>query len=241
MIKSGAIKILFTLAAVVAIWTVRTEPARAHCDTMDGPVITAAKKALETNNVDLVLIWVKSDGEGEVKKSFARAIEARKLAANREAADRAFFETLVRVHRAAEGAGYEGLKPAGSETNPAVRAADKAVEDGRVGPVIDLLVKTVKEKINDAFSDMIAKKGYAANDVPAGRDYASAYVRYVHHVEGAYNAIIGAAGHGEAGGHGHEIVHDLLPYLGLAALAGLVAGAGLMAAILRGISRKPRA
>jgi hypothetical protein len=33
-------------------------PVFAHCDTMEGPVIKAARKALETGNINLVLIWV---------------------------------------------------------------------------------------------------------------------------------------------------------------------------------------
>ena len=41
----------------------------------------------------------------------------------RELADRYFFETLVRIHRAGEGAPYTGLKPAGRDLGPAVPAA----------------------------------------------------------------------------------------------------------------------
>ena len=36
----------------------------AHCDGMDGPVVTAAKQALETGDVNLVLIWVSQKGQG---------------------------------------------------------------------------------------------------------------------------------------------------------------------------------
>jgi len=32
--------------------------ARAHCDTLDGPVVLAARKALETGKVNPVLAWV---------------------------------------------------------------------------------------------------------------------------------------------------------------------------------------
>jgi hypothetical protein len=124
--------------------------------------------------------------------------------------------------------------------NPAVRAADRAVEDGRVGPVIDLLAKTMKEKINNGFRNMIAKKAYAPNDVAAGREYVKAYVGYVHYVEGAYNAILGAAGHDEAEGHGDTGLHGALPYLALGAFAGLIVGAGAMFALQRGRYRKIR-
>ena len=33
-----------------------------HCDTMDGPVVTAARKALEAQNVNLALAYVPENG-----------------------------------------------------------------------------------------------------------------------------------------------------------------------------------
>ncbi len=51
----------------------------AHCDGMDGPVVKAAKKALETGNVSLVLIWVQEQDEEAIKEAFNRAIAVRKL------------------------------------------------------------------------------------------------------------------------------------------------------------------
>ena len=38
--------------------------------------------------------------------------------------------TIVRVHRASEGAPYTGLKPAGVDLGPAVPAADRALDTG---------------------------------------------------------------------------------------------------------------
>jgi hypothetical protein len=40
----------------------------AHCDTMDGPVVKDAKKAIETNNVNYVLKWVRVEDEKEIKE-----------------------------------------------------------------------------------------------------------------------------------------------------------------------------
>jgi hypothetical protein len=102
-----------------------------HCDGMDGPVVKAAQKALETGNVNLVLIWVQEADEPEVRKAFAQTMAVRKLGPEaKELADRYFFETLVRMHRAREGAAYTGLKPAGRDLGPAIPAADRALEDG---------------------------------------------------------------------------------------------------------------
>jgi hypothetical protein len=82
-----------------------------HCDSMDGPVVTAAKKALATEQVNLILPYVAKTGEEELIRVFQKVIPARKEGAlAREVADQYFFETVVRVHRAGEGLLYR-LKP----------------------------------------------------------------------------------------------------------------------------------
>ncbi len=71
---------------------------------MDGPVVKAAQKALETGNVNLALIWVQKTDEAEIRKAFDQTVTVRKLSPEARAlADRYFFETLVRLHRAGEG------------------------------------------------------------------------------------------------------------------------------------------
>ena len=120
-----------TLLGVIAIAIALLPRASAHCDGLDGPVVQAAQKALETGNVNLVLIWVQKPDEAEIKRAFDHAQAVRKLSAEaRELADRYFFETLVRIHRAGEGAPFTGLKPAGRDLGPAIPAADNALRDG---------------------------------------------------------------------------------------------------------------
>jgi hypothetical protein len=41
----------------------------AHCDTLDGPVVEAARVALETGDIDAVLIWVQAEHEPEVRNA----------------------------------------------------------------------------------------------------------------------------------------------------------------------------
>ena len=111
-----------------------------HCDGMDGPVVQAAQRALAKGDVNLVLIWVQANDEAEIRKVFAKTMAVRKLNAEaRELADLYFFETLVRIHRAGEGAPYTGLKPAGRDLGPAIPAADKAIETGALEPLLKLI------------------------------------------------------------------------------------------------------
>ena len=101
--------------ALVAIFIgISAYRAFAHCDSLDGPVIKEAQLALEKGDVRELLKWVTKEHEKDIRSAFAQSLSVRtKGKEARELADRFFFETLVRVHRAGEKAPYTGLKPAG--------------------------------------------------------------------------------------------------------------------------------
>jgi hypothetical protein len=178
-------------------------PARAlaHCDGLDGPVVKAAQRALETRNPALVLIWVQEKDEREIRKAFEQTLAVRELSPRaRELADRFFFETLVRVHRADGGAPFTGLKPAGRDLGPAIPAADEAVRVGSVDLVRRLLTEAFQERLREQFGEVIATKTFKPDDVAAGRAYIKAYVEFIHFVERLYDSTMKAPhGHFEEG------------------------------------------
>lgn len=166
----------------------------AHCDTVEGPVVTAAAKALETGDVNLVLIWIKPADEPEIESAFEQALSVRKLGGPaKDLADRYFFETVVRVHRAGEGAPYTGLKQAGSELAPAISASDQALSKGSSERVQTLLNDTMKHQLEERFQKVMSLKNYDKKDVNAGRQYVAAYVTFIHYAEGLYEAASGAS------------------------------------------------
>ena len=171
----------------------------AHCDGMDGPVISAAKNALDTGDINLVLFWVQKKDEAELKKAFQKTMAVRKLNPEaKELADMYFFETLVRIHRAGEGAPYTGIKPAGRDLGPAVPAADKAIIDGKLEPLYKILIDKIHEGLHEKFEEVMKKKDFKKNDVDAGREFVEAYVPFVHYVEALYDTAA------KGGGHGHS-------------------------------------
>lgn len=179
---------LMTIAALATLAFGWTEPAVAHCDTLDGPVVAAARKALDTGNVNLVLIWVQKRDEAEIRNHFQKTAAVRKMGGQaKELADMYFFETLVRLHRAGEGAGYTGLKPAG-KIEPPIAAADKSLETGQLKEVAHLISSRMEKGLHGHFEDVMKKKKYDPKDVAAGRTFASAYVEYTHYVERLYEA-----------------------------------------------------
>jgi hypothetical protein len=176
---------------------------------MDGPVVRAAQRALETGNVNLVLLWVQKNDEPEIRKAFGKTLAVRKLSsAAKELADVYFFETLVRVHRAGEGAPYTGLKPAGRDLGPAIPAGDRAIETGSVEPLLKLLTDEVRSGAAAHFKELSAKKNFRLDDLDAGRAYVKAYVEFIHYVEGIHQASTNPAGghfeEGEEGGSHKE-------------------------------------
>jgi hypothetical protein len=173
----------------------------AHCDGLDGPVVKAAQAALEQRNPALVLIWVQPSDESEIRSVFEQTLAVRRLSPQaQELADRFFFETVVRVHRAGEGAPYTGLKPAGRDLGPAIPAADKALEQGTSDAVAQLLSNTMLHQLRQRFSEAVMAQSFKVDDVAAGREYVRAYVEFIHYVERLYEAAQSAAhGHFPAG------------------------------------------
>lgn len=179
--------ILSVILAVGVGLLIAPARASAHCDTMDGPVVKAGQKALDTGELDYALIWVKPEAEVELRAAFKKALEVRKLGGTaRELADTYFFETLVRLHRAGEGAAYTGLKPKGTDLGPAIPAADAAVDSGSTRAVAKLITDAANKGLERRFDQVIAARKYGVHDVVAGRRYIEAYVLFIHYVERLY-------------------------------------------------------
>jgi hypothetical protein len=175
--------------AVVVQAVLSTNSLFGHCDTMNGPVVIAAQKALENGNVNLVLIWVQKEDEAAIREVFTKTIAVRKLSLDaKKLADMYFFETLVRIHRAGEGVAYTGLKAAETEVEPGIEAADKALEGESAESLLDYLNEAVHHGIHEQFTNALANKDFKPDDVAAGREYVKAYVEFIHYAEGLFQA-----------------------------------------------------
>jgi len=182
-----------------ALW-VAPPSAGAHCDSLDGPVILEAKAALDKGDATGILKWVRAEDEREITEAFQRTLAVRTQgAAAQELADHYFFETLVRVHRAGEGAPYTGLKATVAEAGPAVLAADQALETGSVDALAERIAAAVAKGIRARFAEAHERRQVADRSVAEGREFVAAYVDYVHYVEGIHAAVAKAAGHHDAG------------------------------------------
>ncbi len=191
--------IILAGAAIGAIGAIVLWPrsASAHCDTEDGPAVTDGRLALETGDPGPALAWVHADGDAEVREVFGLAQRVRALGGEaRLAADRLFLETLVRLHRAGEGAGFDGIKPAG-QVDPVVAAADRSIEVGQIEPLADLVAPERLPELRARLARALSLKDHDVRDVATGRRWVAAYVGFVKYAEGEEHEH-------DHDAHGHE-------------------------------------
>lgn len=203
----------FIILAVATILIVGTSGyAFAHCDTLDGPVIQDARKALDSKDVTPVLKWVKQKDEKAVRAAFAKALGARGKK-NEAAAENSFFAALVKIHRSGEGASFTGLKPAG-EIEPVILEADKALANGSADELIKRVTSVVAAGIQTRYGRTQAAFKHKDESVEQGRAFVEAYVEYTHYIEKIQRDAAGGGAHDQHGktpkhpsGHGDDVHH----------------------------------
>ena len=174
-----------------------------HCDSLDGPVVRAAQLALATDEVARILPYVPAAAEDEIVAAFELALAVRTLTPEaHKLADTAFFETVVRVHRAGEGAPYTGLKPAGLDVGPVIPVAERAIAAGAPDELVALLCTLVEHEVEQRFDRMLALEP-ANGDIAAHRAYVEAMLALQVWAHSLYLAI-------RARPHEHE-EHSLEP------------------------------
>lgn len=182
--RASFIRMVMVLTICMGVWFI-PNIAGAHCDTLEGPVVTAAKAALEKGDITPILKWVKKENEEEIKEAFKKTLIVRKQSKEaKELADMYFFETLVRIHRAGEGAPYTGLKF--EKPEPIIIEADKALESGSGDKLIKSVTDAVANGIKERFARTRETKKHADESVEAGRKFVEAYVEFTHYVERLY-------------------------------------------------------
>ncbi len=187
---------IFSVALVAILMLIGSMPAFAHCDSYDGPTVKDALKALETNDVSLVLKWIDQDQEAELIPLFHKTQGLK--ASDPEIytiVEKHFLETLVRLHRETEGAPFTGLKPAGS-TAPIIAMADHALEVKHIDGLLTNLNIHINEVVREKFAKVAELDKVKNESAESGRAYVAAYVDYTHTLEGIEAAMLGAHGHG---------------------------------------------
>jgi hypothetical protein len=174
------------MAAIVAAGLLSfSYSATAHCDALDGPVAKVVQKALENGNINPVLAYAPATAETEIRAAFERSRKVRSLGPDAKAlADYAFMETVIRLHRAGEGAPYTGLKPAGADYGPVIPAAEHAVQSGDLTKLKAVLVEQIEHALHERLANArkfqrISLEPKTAAEVPHVRERVSAELGFI--------------------------------------------------------------
>lgn len=197
-------KLVTSIAAVivaVGIMAISPLAAYAHCDTMDGPTVADGRKALESGNINYALKWVQPEYEKEITDAFNLSIKVKDLSPEaKEISEKYFYDNLVRVHRAGEGAPFDGVKPHGTPIDEKVAAADESIEAGNLSPLKGLIEEEKVPELGERFEKVMALKDYDLNNVEEGREYIEAYVKFFKFAEGEEDHAHGT--------HSEETLHE---------------------------------
>jgi hypothetical protein len=170
---------------ILSMLILSTNVTFAHCDTMDGPLIADARKAMGQNNVNYVLKWVSAANESEIRDAFNLVMKVKVLSPEaKELSEKYFFDTLVRIHRAGEGEPFTGVKPTGTPIDDKVLADDKSIEIGNLSPLKNMVSKDILQELTKRFNKVMSLKNFDVNSVAAGREYIEAYVQFFKFAEG---------------------------------------------------------
>lgn len=185
------------ILSLMVFGLVSVRPAYGHCDKLDGPVAIAAREALDTGEFNVIRIWVGEDQEAELQDAFHQAREVRDLSSDaQQLADRYFIETAVRLHRAAEGMPFTGVKPAGTPNPEDIRAGDQAIQSGEIDPVLELLQNQLSENVKKWYRQAMDAKQAKDQNIQAGREWVDAYVQYIVYVHQLSQRIQSPPAHG---------------------------------------------
>ncbi|MBW6498752.1 MAG: hypothetical protein K0B09_10205 [Bacteroidales bacterium] len=193
--RKTSLQTILSLAFVSLFMIFGSLPALAHCDSYDGPVIKDAARALETNNVNLILKWITDEQEQQIIPLFNKTYNLKN--GDKEVyaiVEKHFFETLVRLHRETEGAPYTGLKPAGT-TKQIIQMTDKALAEGNVDDFLVKFNSHINKVIREKYQKVAELNKVKDNSTEQGRAFVEAYVDYTHTVEALHDVLEHGGGH----------------------------------------------
>ena len=184
MKKYGVRGLILGLVAA-GIFLLAPVTADAHCDTMDGPAVKDAIRAMDTGNVNYALKWVQPKYEAEVSRAFRMSMKVKDINADtKNLAEQYFFEILLRNHRADEGVAFDGVKPHGWPVDERVKAADQSIALGNLEPLKGLVESDKWPELQRRFQKVMSLKDFDVNRVEEGREYIEAYVQFFKFAEG---------------------------------------------------------
>lgn len=167
-----------------------------HHNQLNAQVIKAAKMALDSGNVNYILIWVPEESENKLKNLLEKTCcesSTRDNIQNR-AVDW-YFKTVNRLHYASGWTSCPGMKSESIDENPIVLKVERAIETGNINEIFGVIPDTPTGDVRRRFCDVMNKKNYNVNNIAAGRDYVSSFIDLIVYLHNLPAENFGRTGH----------------------------------------------
>jgi phosphotransacetylase len=165
-------------------------------DPQNGPVMRAAKTALETGDANYIVIWVPEESENTLKNLLEKTCCTQSIKNNMQ--NRAidwYFDTVNRLCFANRKMMSTVLKPEGSGENLIVSKAVKAIETGSVEEITDSISVAHEDKVKQRFRQVMNMKNFPVNNPADGRAYVAAFFEFIGYVQSLSFEIPGKRDH----------------------------------------------
>ncbi len=162
-----------------------------HNSVSNGPVMRAAKKALESGNANHVLIWVPEESENTLKNLLEKACCERNT--NTDANSPTiewYFSTVNRLHAMYCGPYNLDIPAKTPEEKTIIFLAERACRSGNFDEITTAVQYASWEEMRQRFHDLMKKRDYDVDNVAAGRAYVSAFTAFVAQVNRLRSGLV---------------------------------------------------
>ena len=143
---------------------------------LNGPVMSAAMRAIDTGKVNYILIWIPEESENTLKNLLEKVCCERNI--RRDAHDHIvdwYFETINRLHSVNYGPHNLNISTKAPEEKEIVFLVERACESGNFKEITTVIPDTPAGEIRQRFNDVMKKRNYGVENIAAGRVYVSAF------------------------------------------------------------------
>ena len=146
----------------------------------NGPVMRAAKRALETGKPHYILSWIPEESENTLKNLLEKACCARNI--QKDTHDHIvnwYFETINRLHSGYFGSHNLNISTKTPEEKTIIFLVERACESGNFEEITTVIQDTPAGEMQQRFNDVMRKRDYGVDNIAAGRVYVSAFTDFI--------------------------------------------------------------
>jgi hypothetical protein len=148
-------------------------------DEMQGPVVKAAKMALDTGNVNYILIWLPEESENTLKNLLEKTCCKRSSRMNmqKQAYDW-YFATVNRFFNTGRLRDDLTIYFGGFTEKPLDLKIHNATESGNFEEIREIIPITHQAEAKQRFLHVMNMRNHSVNNIAAGRAYVSAFIDF---------------------------------------------------------------